>query len=473
MSFSVHDICEIFFNLEEKYNLNYQEIQGCYPWQLIRMYLYYDITRKTQTFGAPQQQSLSIFDKIKSFTPFFKNSLLSNPFSGGKSKDILIFDHPRKIIFNGQYTDIYSYFLVDFLKDSYSFEVLEAPYLNKHYTKKQDYIKYTDRIQLGSYAYKKFNKINFSPDEEKLILSVEKELKSAFDVDINLSWILKIHILNFRYDYKKYVELFKKRNPKIIFVVVAYENQAIVKAAKDLGITVVELQHGTITDYHLGYSYPKRSRLNGDIAYFPDKILTFGNYWLNEDTCPISMDNVVPIGFPYFETQSKDFLNIKSNENQILFISQGVIGKYLSKIAHELADKLKGFKIIYKLHPGEYETWRQNYPELVEAEKWDNFKVVDNSKTPLYELFAKSDYQIGAFSTAIYEGLMFNCKTFIVDVPGVEYLDDLIKKGYVYKIDNVDDLIRNLEKFEPAVYDKDFFFKNFDKKLLKSVIDDG
>ena len=287
MDFSVQDICEVFFNLEEKYNLNYQEIQGCYPWQLIRMFLYYDITRRTQTFGAPQQQSLSVFDKIKSFTPFVKNSILHNPFSGKQNKDILIFDHPRKVIYNGEYCDIYSNFLVDFLKDSYSFEVLEAPYLNEHFTKKQSYIKYTDRIQLGSYIYKKFNKIEFTQKEKELIFNVKKDLEDAFNLEINLEWIFTIHILNFTYDYKKYTELFKKRKPKIVFVVVAYENQAIVAAAKDLGITAVELQHGTITDYHLGYSYPKKTRLNGEIKYFPDKILTFGDYWINDETCPI------------------------------------------------------------------------------------------------------------------------------------------------------------------------------------------
>ena len=470
MSVSVSDICEVFFDLEEKYDLNYQEIQGCFAWQLIRMYLYYDITRRTGTFGAPQQKSLSILDKIKSFTPFVKNSLFSNPFTGNSTKDILIFDHPRKVLFEGEFRDIYSYFLVDLLKNDYSFEVLEAPYLNKHFTKNHDYIKYTDRIQLGSYIYKKRNKIEFTQKEMELISNVRRELETAFDLDINLEWILTIHILNFQYDYKKYKELFKKRNPKMIFVVVAYENQAIVKAAKDLGIEVIELQHGTITDYHLGYSYPLKTRTGG-IAYFPDKILTFGDYWINEETSPISKDNVVPIGFSYFEAQSKDFIDIKSHERQVLFISQGVIGKYLSKLAYDFACEMKDYDIIYKLHPGEYETWRENYPELVND--LDNFRVIDNSETPLYQLFAESSYQVGAFSTAIYEGLMFNCKTFIVDVPGVEYLSDLIDKGYVYKVSDVNNLKDNLKDFNPKDYDKNFFFKNLDYDLLRRVIKNG
>lgn len=470
---SVRDICEAFFSLEEKYNLNYQEIQGCFAWQLIRMHLYYDIARKTQMFGAPQQKSLSLLDKVNSFLPFFKNSLLHNPFTGKYNKDILIFDHPRKVIFNDEYCDIYSNFLVDFLSDDYSFEVLESPYLNHHFTQKQDYISYTDAIQLGSYIHKKLNKIEFSQSEKELILKVQNELESIFNIELNIPWMLTTHILNFQYDYKKYIELFKKRNPKIVFVVVAYENHPIVAAAKHLGIEVIELQHGTITDYHLGYSYPEKTRLNGEIPYFPDKILSFGDYWLNEDTCPIIRENVIPIGFSYFESQSKDFIGIEAIDNQILFISQGVIGRYLSKLAVEFAKTQKDLKIIYKLHPGEYVTWRENYPELAEVSSSHNFEVIDNSEVPLYKLLAESNYQVGAFSTAIYEGLMFNCKTFILDVPGVEYLNDLIEKGYVFKIRDADDLNDNLDEFKPAVYDKNFFFKNFDKDLLKRVVDNG
>lgn len=473
MSRSVSDICDVFFSIEEKYNLNYQKIQGCYAWQLIRMHLYYDITRKTHLFGAPQQKSLSLADKVKSFIPFFKNSLLHNPFSGKYTKDIIIFDHPRKVIFEGGYCDIYSNFLVDLLKDGYSFEVLESPYINQHLTKKQKYIKYTDRIDLGSYVYKKFNKIEFTSDEMELILNVQKELENTFNIELNISWMMKTHILNFKYDFKKYVELFEKRRPKMIFVVVSYENLSIVAAAKSLGIEVIELQHGTITDYHLGYSYPEKTRLNGKIPYFPDKILTFGDYWINDETCPISNENIIPIGFSYFEYQSRDYMDIESIDNQVLFISQGVIGKYMSQVAYEFAKSQKDFKIIYKLHPGEYATWRENYPELVEATSFDNFEVIDNSQIPLYELMAKSNYQIGAFSTAIYEGLMFNCKTFIVNVPGTEYLNDLIERGYVFKINDVDGLIDNFNRFEPTDYDKNFFFKKFDKELLKSVIDNG
>ena len=69
---------------------------------------------------------------------------------------------------------------------------------------------------------------------------------------------------------------------------------------------------------------------------------------------------------------------VKENENQkqMLFISQGVIGKYLSELAYETANSLNGddgtqnnqnYNFIYKLHPGEYGTWKENYDYLTKA----------------------------------------------------------------------------------------------------------
>ena len=496
MTFTVKEICQKIWNLEEKYELNHKEIQGCYPWQLIRMYLYYEITRKTNVFESAQQSSLSLFDKINSFLPFLKNSISSNPLSGSENVDVLIFDHPRKVIFEDEYQDIYSYFLKDTLNQyGKSFETIESPYLNQHFRNKnnikENHVRFNDRILLGSFIHKTRNrgKLPFTEDEKQLINTVKEELEAAFKIEIDLFRIMEDHILNFQYDYKKYIELLQKKNPKLVFLVVAYENKALVAACKKMNIEIIELQHGTISPYHLGYSYPENTRKFNDeikeIEYFPDKILSFGDYWKNACPFPIDSENIISMGFPYFEENSKTYMKIaekKDNEQigqqQILFISQGVIGKYLSKLAYETASNInesQNYNFIYKLHPGEYGTWRENYDYLTKAvDEFDNFTVIDKSEPPLYELFAESHYQIGAFSTAIYEGLAFNCKTFIIDVPGVEYLDDLIDKDIVKKVKNSEELINyiNNENISIQEYDKDYFFKNFDETIFKNILSD-
>ncbi|MBO7443331.1 MAG: sialyltransferase [Methanobrevibacter sp.] len=501
MTFTVKEICQEIWNLEEKYELNHKEIQGCYPWQLIRMYLYYEITRKTNVFESAQQSSLSLFDKINSFFPFLKNSILSNPLSGSENVDVLIFDHPRKVIFEDEYQDIYSYFLKDTLNQyGKSFETIESPYLNQHFRNneniKENHVRFNDRILLGSFIHKTRNrgKLPFTDDEKQLINKVKEELEAAFKIEIDLFRIMEDHILNFQYDYAKYIELLKAKNPKVVFLVVAYENKALVAACKKMNIEIIELQHGTISPYHLGYSYPENTmKLDGEIKeieYFPDKILSFGDYWKNACPFPIDGENIISMGFPYFEENSKTYMKIaeeKQKDKQILFISQGVIGKYLSKLAYETASNInennennennnsQKYKFIYKLHPGEYGTWKENYDYLTKAvNEFDNFTVINKSEPPLYELFAKSHYQIGAFSTAIYEGLAFNCKTLIIDVPGVEYLDDLINKDIVKKVKSSEELINyiNNENISIQEYDKDYFFKNFDETIFKKILSD-
>ena len=503
MTFTVKEICQNIWNLEEKYELNHRKIQDCYPWQLIRMYLYYEITRKTNVFESAQQSSLSLFDKVNTFLPFIKNSISSNPLSGKENVDALIFDHPRKVIFNDEYQDIYSYFLKDTLKENgKSFETIESPYLNKHFRNneniKENNVKFNDRILLGSFIHKTRNrgKVPFREEEKAFINAIKSEIETVFNIKIDLFRIIEDHILNFQYDYRKYIELLEKRKPKQVFLVVAYENKALVAACKAKKIELIELQHGTISPYHLGYSYPENTRKINDeikeIKYFPDKILSFGDYWKSSSHFPIDEENIISMGFPYFEENSKTYIEIagnkdkETNQKQILFISQGVIGKYLSKLAYELADNLNqnemeendnaDYAFIYKLHPGEYGTWRENYNYLTKAiDEFDNFTVIDKSEPPLYELFAKSNYQIGAFSTAIYEGLAFNCKTFIIDVPGVEYLDDLIDKNIVKKVKSSEELINYLKEdkdneIDLKEYDKDYFFKNYDRTIFKNIL---
>lgn len=504
MTFTVKEICQKIWNLEEKYELNHKEIQDCYPWQLIRMYLYYEITRKTNVFESAQQSSLSLFDKINSFLPFLKNSILSNPLSGKENVEVLIFDHPRKVIFEDEYQDIYSYFLKDTLNQyGKSFETIESPYLNQHFRNKsnikENNVKFNDRILLGSFIHKTRNrgKLPFTEDEKQLINTVKEEIETAFKIEIDLFRIMEDHILNFQYDYKKYIELLQRKNPKVVFLVVAYENKALVAACKKMNIEIIELQHGTISPYHLGYSYPENTRkFYGEIKeieYFPDKILSFGDYWKNACPFPIDSENIISMGFPYFEENSKTYMKIaedknseeennqKTEDKQILFISQGVIGKYLSELAYETALSInenndsQNFRFIYKLHPGEYRTWKENYNYLTKSvNEFNNFTVIDKSEPPLYELFAKSHYQIGAFSTAIYEGLAFNCKTFIIDVPGVEYLDDLIDRDIVKKVKSSEELINyiNNENISIQEYDKDYFFKNFDETIFKKILSD-
>ena len=51
--------------------------------------------------------------------------------------------------------------------------------------------------------------------EGTLINAVKEELETAFEIEIDLFSIMEDHILNFQYDYEKYIELLQKRREEL------------------------------------------------------------------------------------------------------------------------------------------------------------------------------------------------------------------------------------------------------------------
>src|SRR5699024_9522570 len=124
-------------------------------------------------------------------------------------------------------------------------------------------------------------------------------------------------------------------------------------------------------------------------------------------------------------------------------ISQGNIGKHLSDVANMLSKEIdqNSFEIIYKLHPGEYDTWKDDYPWLLKS----NIKVIDNSLHDMHYYFSFANIQIGVNSTALFEGIAYNLPTFILKTSGYEIMNDLIESGYMKLVKNHSDIKKILK----------------------------
>ena len=213
----------------------------------------------------------------------------------------------------------------------------------------------------------------------------------------------------------------------------------------------------------MGYSFNK----NLPKQSFPDYFFSFGDYWNNAADFPINSDNIFSIGYPYFEEKYSKYKNYTKN-NKIIFISQGIIGKQLSKFAVDFSDINKdSLEIVYKLHPGEVSRWKTEYPWLSEAEEKGTLIVLPEQKPDLYELFAESVIQVGVNSTAIFEGYKLNCKTYIVDLPGIEYMDDFVSAGYGKIITKPEEITFNKKVLNNK---SDELFKNNWKENILTAI---
>jgi hypothetical protein len=427
-----------FLKFEEDLNLFSKKIGGVYFWERIRFKIYRKIIIILGISGQPHTKAESSFiDKIYLKSLYY--SILKNPFLSRKKNIIFFGHHRRKLMEDGKWWDIYCDPIIENLNKK-DYVYLENPYLNTHLRpSKTENIKYLDIIRLIKRIRGKFNftKIFLTVHEEEYLNDLGEKIRQYFGINIKLRDIVCHSLASRRKLLGTYIYLLKRIKPKIVILVVSYGKETFIEACKTLNIPTVELQHGTIYKYHFGYSFPGNKRIK---RMFPDYFFAFGDTWKNHLELPIEKENIYSVGYPFLENGISKYSGY-TKKNQILFISQGSVGKELSKFAVEFSKQNDlNYTIIYKLHPGEYYRWQKKYPWLLN----DKIKVVDSDSPPLYQLMAESKIQIGFSSTSIYEGLCFGIKTYLYgDIAGV--MDYLLKRGYAERISSPEDLIQKIK----------------------------
>lgn len=416
---NVKELCELFWYLEDKYKLLDKDVNGVKVWQISRFTIYRNLSEK---FNLAEQahSKMSSIAKFKSLASYFKNSIVKNPFFN-RCSDVLVSSHPRSIVVNNETIDIYTQYLIDELKEkNVDYLELESPFLGKHNKSLINNTSFKDFFILITSIISKFLKIKFTEDEKTYIKDINDSLSASFKTNIDISSIFKEKIIRYKIGYFLYTKLLKKLKIKKVFLVVSYLNADLVSAAKNLGIEVVEIQHGVFSKYHIGYSYPNRTK---DLDYFPNKFLVWNDYWKDLMKFPIADENIIIRKFDFLEINKQKYKNIEK-ENQVVVLSQGNVGNKIAQLVIDNIDIFKNVKIKYKLHPGEFDRY-EKYKSLKELTKLHtNIEILKD--TNLHELLAKSMFQLGINSTALYEGIEFNCETILLDTSGIEYMEKFI-----------------------------------------------
>ncbi len=205
-----------------------------------------------------------------------------------------------------------------------------------------------------------------------------------------------------------YRALLRRHQIKTVYVVVAYFHQHIVGAARDLGIRVVELQHGAISPFHLGYSYPGRP----EVADQPDELWCFGSYWTDVADFSAGMITSV-VGASYLPGAAQ------KDPRLAAFLSQGTIGAELLNVAESVAKEHPSLDVVFRLHPSERAS---NYTMPAGVRLSTEGSTLD--------LLASATYQVGVSTTALFEGMALGCRTAVANLPGHEYLERPIAMGH-------------------------------------------
>ena len=459
------DIYNDFLSFEKDLGLFDLTIDAVDFWERIRFPLFDTIIRQSHASMNSQSHRARGRSKLKrlisSVFKLSKNALLSP-----RSRILFICTSRRLLENDGLWWDIYTDPFIASLNTPPL--ALERHYENNHYVPaKTPGLRYLDIIEFFAFLKKtmRIAKISFTKNESSLLLKIRREILSRFGVELDVESLTRRILEDRKARLPLFIRMLKRIRPEVVVLSQGYGWEDLVEASKSLGIPSVELQHGVISPFHFGYSFEGEFRKK---ATFSDYLLVFGDYWRSCTEYPIHDDHVVSVGFPYLESKKNSYLGVVKKK-QILFVSQETTGTILSKFAVELSQMQDlEYDVLYKLHPRECEGWETRYPWLVSS----SVKVIETKETVLYELFAESMIQVGVYSTALYEGLAFGLQTYVIDAPGVEYMNALLGTGVVRKASSVEELLRNIDSKKTAkAFDTEYFFKTNSVANMSSFLD--
>ena len=118
-------------------------------------------------------------------------------------------------------------------------------------------------------------------------------------------------------------------------------------------------------------------------------------------------------------------------------MSQPVHGRALAELAIQISQlHTNKVEVVFKPHPAELHYGEPSYFRKVQL---SGVTIADRN-SDLYLLFAQSSWQVGVYSTALYEGLCFGVACFVARLPGCEHMKPLIDIGLARIIDDHHDV---------------------------------
>jgi hypothetical protein len=458
-------LCENFLEMEADLKLLDETVAGVNFWERVRFLVYKRLLTSLDISDETTDDDTGVSQYLSGVRLLLRNVVETkrNPLFASDADLLFYGKGRRKKLDDGLWWDIYIDPLLDGINSSSL--CLERPYNLSHARpEKSERLRYTDLIlYTGSLIQTLGLGAPVTDAESALLQRIESEIRSGFGVAVPLERMVRDDLARRRVRLPLYQRVLRRIDPEVAFLTSSYNGrETFVEACQAEGVPVVELQHGVITKYHMGYSYPY-----DDKNVFPDYFFSFGRYWSEAVDLPLPDDNVIPIGYPFLDKRVSEYQHVQTRD-QVLIISQPPYAEGLSQFAVELSEsEAADGTVVYKLHPKEYDDWEDRYPHLA-----DSAVEISAGDPPLYELFAESRVQIGVDSTALYEGLRFGLETYILEEAGSVQMEYLLSNGYVTLVRSVEQYLaaRTAEDRSTSV-DSEFFFSPNPTENFRNAVD--
>lgn len=266
-----------------------------------------------------------------------------------------------------------------------------------------------------------------------------QELLNTVEGGVEYPWLIRKYLAQYRV-MKALLKFLP--NPKLVLLSVSYTNFGYIRAFKEAGIKVVEMQHGVITKNHHAYNYA----VQFDPVQFPDILWTSGELQCHvfDDDNRFPITEVVPVGSYIVDHYKHSHSHKKVNDKRkVLFAMQeGEVGLKLVDFILQLSEQFnKELEIIIQPRRMEPQEYIQKWPELV------NVKF---STSNFYLAVGHVDIHSTIYSTTAIEALSLGVPNIMVNIENqsVEQLGNVIGNNpYTQIVETPEEFMEALRKF--------------------------
>jgi hypothetical protein len=242
----------------------------------------------------------------------------------------------------------------------------------------------------------------------------------------------------------------RRMGARVVFV--ADAEHPIIAAARELGVHVLELQHGMLTRDFPGNSWTRYALPYKTQMPIPTKLLLFGEYWKEELATNGFWDTeLTVVGSTYLDEFRRQARANDDGRKRIVVSTQGVDTEKVAGFLEQLlrvAERRLPIEVIVKLHPI-YDTDPGPYVKAFHGK--DNAKVLSASEKPsTLELIRGASLHLSIYSNCHFDAIGLGTPTAILPFTGVENVLPLAKKGHATVVNTPGELLALLETPQTA-----------------------
>lgn len=243
---------------------------------------------------------------------------------------------------------------------------------------------------------------------------------------------------------------------KSLALSVAYCKTEIISAIRSNNreSVVLEMQHGLISNYHLGYSGGANCP-----TLTPNALALFGNAWASFNDA--ARFNAITVGNNFVRSCSASWITLLKTSNSILIISQRTVAASIAKHIKAALLRNESVEFIVKLHPSEYA--KNAYEELLSTPRVHIIKDAHRERPVIVS------HIVGVYSTLLLELVEQGFSVNILEIAGSEKLPmDRSRLNLARSLD-----VEHLAPAHQPPNAGDCYFEEFDCETALTLLSKG